>query len=344
MPEIQLRNSRIISKKEAPYVVAEVNTSHFGDMEIAKNMIASAKEAGCDCVKFQSWSAETLYSKTFYDQNPIANRMVKKFSFSEEELSEVAAFCKEVGISFSSTPYARPEVDFLVKKCEAPFVKIASMELNNFRFIRYIAETGVPIVLSTGMGDLDEVKKAVATIESTGNKNICILHCISIYPPELHTIRLKNIEGLQDAFPDYPIGFSDHSLGVEMPVAAIALGAALIEKHFTLDKSRIGMDNQIALEPKEMAELVKNCHNVHQALGDKARIVPPAEIEQRRKMRRSVVVKQSLCAGTQLNESDLDLKRPGSGFSPDQLESLIGRVLARDVAADTILNEEDLES
>ena len=343
MSKMSLKNSRIISELESPYIVAEVNTSHFGDMNIAKDMITTAKKIGCDCVKFQSWSAESLYSKTFYDENPIANRMVKKFSFSEEELTEVASFCKELEIDFSSTPYSREEVDFLANKCQAPFIKIASMELNNYQYIRYIAETGTPIVLSTGMGDLEEIKKAVATIEETGNKNICILHCISIYPPELSTIRLKNIEGLKETFPQYPIGFSDHSLGIEMPSAAIALGAALIEKHFTLDKKRIGMDNQIALEPDEMAEMVKNCRNVHTALGGKERIVPPAEIEQRQKMRRSIIVTRNLEKGTQLSLQDLDTKRPGTGISPIEIENLIGKTLNKDKEADTILKEEDLD-
>ena len=258
MATIRLHDSTVLSDFNRPYIVAEINTSHFGNMGIAKEMIDQAKKAGCDCVKFQSWSAKSLYSKSYYDENPIAKRFVKKFAFSDAELIEVSEYSKKSGIAFSSTPYSRVEVDFLLEKCNVPYIKVASMDLNNYPYLDYIARSGTPIVLSTGMGELEEIQKAVETIEKTGNKNICILHCISIYPPEMSTIRLNNILGLRENFPDYSIGFSDHSIGTEMASAAVALGACMIEKHFTLDKTKIGMDNQMASEPEEMALLVRN--------------------------------------------------------------------------------------
>ena len=342
MATIILRDSTRLGDVNIPYIVAEINTSHFGDMETAKKMIDQAKEAGCDCVKFQSWSAESLYSKTYYDENPIANRMFKKFSFSEAELAEVAEYGRKCGIAFSSTPYSRPEVDFLLEKCNAPYVKVASMDLNNYLFLDYVARSGAPIVLSTGMGELEEIHRAVETIEKAGNKNICLLHCVSIYPPETSTIRLRNISGLRKKYPDYPIGYSDHSIGTEMASAAVALGACMIEKHFTLDRTKIGMDNQMASEPEEMALLVRNCHNVQIALGDSRRIVLPAEMEQRKKMRRSIIAGKDLKAGTKLTADDLDVKRPGTGMPPDKINELIGKTLLRDIKGNTLIIKADI--
>ena len=342
MGTIRLRDSTVLSDFNMPYIVAEINTSHFGSTEMAKEMIDQAKEAGCDCVKFQSWSAETLYSKTYYDENPIANRLFKKFAFSEAELAEVAEYCKKCGIAFSSTPYSRAEVDFLLEKCNAPYVKVASMDLNNYLFLDYIARSGAPIVLSTGMGELEEIHRAVETIEKAENKNICLLHCVSIYPPETSTIRLRNISGLRKEFPDYPIGFSDHSIGTEMASAAVALGACMIEKHFTLDRTKIGMDNQMASEPEEMALLVRNCHNVQIAMGDDRRIVLPVEMKQRKKIRRSVVAVKNLKAGTKLTADDLDVKRPGTGLPPDKISELVGKTLLRDIEGNTLITEADI--
>lgn len=336
-----LRDATVIGDFLKPYIVAEVNTSHNGNMETAKEMIDRAKEAGCSCVKFQSWSKESLYSKTYYDDNPIVKRFVQKFAFSEEQLIEVAQYCNEHGIAFASTPYSEAEVDFLVKKSNAPYIKVASMDLVNYPFLEYIASCGVPIILSTGMGTMEEVRKAVATIEKTGNQNICLLHCISIYPPELSTIRLNNILGLRKEFPNYPVGFSDHSIGTEMAAAAVALGAAMIEKHLTLDRTKIGMDNQMATEPEEMAQLVRNCQNVHLALGDTERIVLPAEMEQRKKMRRSIIATRDLPAGTKLTKNDLGAKRPGTGLPPEKINELVGKVLIRDVKADSLIFDSD---
>ena len=342
MGNIILNDGYSLSDFGKPYIVAEMNTSHFGKLETAKTMIDEAKEAGCNCVKFQSWTTDSLYSKTYYEQNPIAKRFVKGFSFSEEQLEELALYCKKIGISFSSTPYSNSEVDFLVDKCKVPFVKVASMDLNNHIFLDYIGKKGVPIILSTGMGDMQEIREAIKVLEKTGNKNICILHCISIYPPEISTIRLNNILGLREEFPNYPIGFSDHSIGIEIPVASIALGACLIEKHFTLDKSKIGMDNQVATEPDEMKTLVQSCNNVQLALGSKERIVLEEELKKRKEMRRSVVANKDLKAGDIIKLEDLDVKRPGTGIAADKIFELVGKELKKDVELDSAIFEGDV--
>ena len=342
MASVILRNSAVLSDYGRPYIVAEINTSHFGNLDTAKQMITRAKEIGVDCVKFQSWSAETLYSKSYYDENPIAKRFVEKLAFSDSDLFELAEYCKKCGISFASTPYSRDEVDFLVQKCDVPYIKVASMELNNLPYLEYIGLSGVPVVLSTGMGDFAEIGKAVATIERTGNRSICILHCVSNYPAEMSAIRLRNIVGLREAFPDYAIGYSDHSVGTELASAAVALGACMIEKHFTLDQKKIGMDNQMATEPGEMAILVRNCRNVHLALGDTERIVSSDELAQRKKMRRSIVAATNLKVGATLKAGDLDAKRPGTGLSPEKIHDLIGRTVLRDIEADTLIRASDI--
>lgn len=343
MAVCELSDGTLIGDFLKPYIVAEVNSSHGGNLDVAKEMINRAVESGCNCVKFQSWSEESLYSKTYYDQNPISKRIIKKFSFSKEKLLAVSEYCRVKKIAFSSTPYSKEEVDFLVEKCQIPFIKIASMELNNLPFIDYIAKTNVPIVLSTGMGELEEIQRAVRIIEKSGNKNLCILHCISIYPPKFETINLNNILGLRDVFPNYPIGFSDHSLGLEISSAATALGAALIEKHFTLDKKGVGMDNQMAIEPGEMSQLVQNCENIHLALGNRTRIVSDAEVEKRTQMRRSIISTRDLRAGSILLPDDLDVKRPGTGIGPEQLQVLIGKKLVRDIEKDSLIFIEDVK-
>ena len=339
--KIKLNSSSFIGEDCKPYIIAEMNTSHFGNMETAKLMIKEAKNVGCDCVKFQSWSADTLYSKTYYDENPIAKRIFNKFSMDESQLLEAANFCKQVGIDFSSTPYSKPEVDYLLDKCDAAFIKIASMELNNYPYLEYIAKKNAPIILSTGMGDLEEIKKAVKTIENAGNNKVCILHCISIYPCKTETINLNNISGIREEFPNYLVGYSDHSIGSEMATASIALGACVIEKHFTLDKTKIGMDNQMASEPDEMSELVKNCNNVKIAMGSKKRKVLADELEQRKNMRRSIIINKDLEAGSKISLYDLDCKRPGTGLPPEKINDLVGKTLKNNVKGNTLIKISD---
>lgn len=340
--KLTLNDGKTIGAGERPYFVAEVNSSHNGNMETAKRMIEAAADCGCDCVKFQSWSAESLYSQTYYAANPIAKRFVTKFSLDEAQLAQLAAYCNSLGVSFASTPYSRQEADFLAQKCKVPFIKIASMDLNNYPYLDYIARIGVPIVLSTGMGDMDEIHKAVETIYAAGNSKLCLLHCISIYPCEIRTINLHNIVGLKQAFPEIPVGFSDHSIGTEIAAAAVALGSCLIEKHLTLDQSKIGMDNQMATEPAEMKQMISQCRNVQLSLGSFHRVVSAEELEQRDKMRRSVVYTRDMRQGETLNQGDLDVKRPGTGIPPERLGSFLGKTLKRDVCRDTLMEESDV--
>jgi len=334
---MKLNNGVVIENGGKPYFIAELNTSHFGNVETAKQMIAAAKAAGCDCAKFQSWSANTLYSNTYYRQNPVAKRFVDKFSFSSAQQKELADYAREQGIAFASTPYSAAEVDFLLDQCAVPFIKIASMEINNYPYLEYIARTGSAIILSTGMADQEEITRAVDCIRGAGNDNVCVLHCVSIYPAEPATINLHNIPTLRSLYPGLPIGYSDHTLGLETPIAAVALGAPIIEKHFTLDAKKIGMDNQMAMEPDSFAAMIRGCHAAWESLGSYQRVVSEAELAQRRNMRRSIVSKRPIAAGAVITLDDLDFKRPGDGYSPAEIALVVGKTAAQDIAADEVI-------
>lgn len=342
MARCELCDGYVLQDYGQPYFVAEVNTSHYGKVDIAKQMIAAAAEAGCHCVKFQSWSAESLYSQTYYDENPFAKRMVSRFAFSEEQLKELVDYCKEKKIAFASTPYSESEVDFLVDVCEAPYIKVASMDLDNQSFLKYIAAKGVPIVLSTGMSTIEEIEKAVKLLKDENVRNLCLLHCISVYPPKMQDIHLNNILGLREKYPDVTIGFSDHSLGQEMAVAAVTLGAALIEKHLTLDRSKIGMDNQMATEPDEMKKMIEACNHVYMAMGTRERVLSQEELEQKVKMRRSIIAVKDIKAGTIIEETMLGAKRPATGLPLEKMKEIIGKSVKHDIMADTVIYDKDI--
>lgn len=343
MAECILRDGTVISDYGRPYIISEVNSSHNGSMELAKQMIDASVDIGCDCVKFQSWSVSSLYSKTYYDANPISKRFVKKFSMSPEQLKELADYCIEKGISFSSTPYSEEEVDFLVDECNVPYIKIASMELNNPKFLQYIGRKRVPIILSTGMSTIEEVDEAVGILHGVGVDQMVILHCVSIYPTILTNVNLNNIIGLRDRFGMYPIGFSDHTEGDAAAVAAVALGAGVIEKHLTLNKSKVGMDNGMATEPPDFTDLVNKCRSIQNAMGSKDRVLIQQELDQRNNMRRSIVSTRDIMAGETIGESDLYAKRPGTGIAPNQISTVLGKTAVKDISADTVIMPGDIK-
>lgn len=342
MAECILRNGQVISDYGEPYFISEVNSSHNGSMELAKKMIDASVDIGCNCVKFQSWSVSSLYSKTYYDANPISRRFVEKFSMSSGQLKELAKYCYCKGISFSSTPYSEEEVDFLVEECDVPYIKIASMELNNPRFLRYIGSKHVPVILSTGMSTMDEIEYAVNELHDVGVEQMAILHCVSIYPTLLTNVNLNNIIGLRKKFGMHPVGFSDHTEGDAAAIAAVALGAGVIEKHLTLDKSRVGMDNGMATEPPEFKSLVSKCCDIQAAMGTSDRVLIQQEIDQQRNMRRSLVAARDIAEGGVIKEEDLYAKRPGTGIPPNQIDSVVGKKAAKNIKADTLIYPEDL--
>ncbi len=354
MKKIQLTKSIIIHNYSEPYIIAEIGANHNGDMEIAKNLINSAKECGANAVKFQSWKPGSIEAKEVYDKNQSYDdgdggkkhfgslkEMVEKYYLRDEQHIELSNYCKSIEIDFCSTPFSKEEVDMLYK-LDVPFFKTASMDINNFELLKYMAAYKKPIILSTGMATLGEIERAIKTIEDEGNDQIVLLHCISIYPPKYKDINLNNIQMLQKAFV-YPIGFSDHSIGTSIPLASIALGSCIIEKHFTLDKDMPGWDHQISANPDELKEIVSEGKNIQIALGSFNRIISKDEEEKKGKFRRSVVTAKQLSQGHVITKEDLTVKRPGTGIQPEEIPYLVGRKLKKNLNTDEVLSWSDFE-
>jgi len=296
-----------IKKLKYPYIIAEIGANHNGDMELAKKMILSAKKCGANAVKFQSWTDKSVFSKIKYEENfflgdDYRNRsdftleeMVKKFSISKNQLIEMAIFCKKIGIDFSSTPFSKEEVDDLVD-LNVSFIKIASMDLNNYPFLEYIAKKNIPIILSTGFSNLEEISKSIDTITRKGNENIALLHCVSTYPTPPKELNLNNIKSFSTIFP-YTIGLSDHSIGSTAAIIASSIGAKIIEKHFTLDKSLPGWDHKISADPEELRRICEETKNAIDMLGS-FQILTTEKEENKLEFRRSAVTKIALKKGT----------------------------------------------
>ena len=349
---VKLKSGREIYNFCEPYIVAELASNHNGDMELAKKMIQEAQLAGADCVKFQSWSKDSIFSRKVYEDNFFLGddyrersdysleEIVEKFSISEQELLAMKRFADEVGIECTSTPFSKREVDFLVEEVEPPFIKVASMDVNHYPFLEYIAKKNFPIVLSTGLSELHEIDRAIHTIEDTGNTQIILLHCVSVYPPRDDDVNLNNIETLQRMYP-YPVGFSDHTLGVSIPLASVVKGACLIEKHITLDKDLVGWDHKISATPDELATICKESKRINRALGS-FRITCLEDEERKNAFRRSIVAARPIKKGEVIKEIDIDYKRPGSGFAPGLKEIVVGRKAGKDIPYDKIIDDEDL--
>lgn len=350
MKSIQLGNVEIGSGA-FPYIIAEMGSNHNGDMKLCRRLIDAAAEAGAHAVKFQSWTDKSLIAEEEYARNTSYSdkkkhfgslrEMVTAYQLTEEQHRDAAAHCKDRGIAFCSTPFSNQEAD-LLEQLDVPFFKIASMDIVHLSFLKHVASKRRPVIISTGMATLAEIERAVETVRAEGNEQIVLLHCVSIYPPAYDTIHLRNMATLQQAF-GVPVGFSDHTLGVSIPLAAIALGACLIEKHFTLDQQMEGWDHAISANPEQLKTIVEEGRHIVSALGDSKRTVSAAEIEKRNKFRRSLVTTRQLQRGHVLIESDLDAKRPGTGISPDEIEYVLGRSLTLDIDADRVLTWKHLQ-
>lgn len=343
-------NGTPVGPEHPPYIIAEIGSNHNGDMELCRRLIDAAADAGADAVKFQSWTETSLIAEEEYARNPqyadkkkhfgSLREMVQAYQFTVEQHKEAKKHCDTRGITFCSTPFSNEEVD-LLESLDVPFYKIASMDIVHIPLLRYVARKQRPVVISTGMATLAEIEQAVNVIRREGNSQIVLLHCISIYPPEYETINLRNLLTLEQTF-EVPVGFSDHTLGTAIPLAAIALGARVIEKHFTLDKEMAGWDHAISANPPEMKTIVEEGKNVFVALGSNRRFVSEAEMEKRKKFRRSLVVRRPLPKDSVITEADLAAKRPGTGISPDELRYVVGRKLAVSMVEDQVLRWRDL--
>lgn len=335
-----------------PFVIAEIGANHNGDLLLAKRLILHAYNSGANAVKFQSWDEESIVSDFEYNRNTSYSdskkkhfgslrEMVREYQLNEADHIELKKYCDQVGILFSSTPFTFREVD-LLEKLDVKFYKIASMDINNERLLEYIAKKDKPIFLSTGMSTIGEIENAVKLIESFGNSRIVILHCVSLYPPKDEQVNLRNITMLQNMFPDYPIGFSDHTLDPSIAIASIALGASVIEKHFTLDKNLPGWDHEISADPSELEFLISSSIKVSKSLGNYGRNVSVDEEKKKIAFRRSIVVNKSMSKGSVIEITDLDYKRPGGFIDPNESKYVVGRIVNKEIKQGELLKWDDL--
>ncbi|MDP9268910.1 MAG: N-acetylneuraminate synthase [Acidobacteriota bacterium] len=329
------------------FVIAEVGVNHNGSSEKAKQLVDAARAAGADAVKFQTFQADEVVSpaaaKAKYQIEATGEagtqlEMVQRLELSPEAFAELATHCRALGILFLSTPFDPKSAD-LLDGLGVPAFKVASGEITNWPFLEYLVRKGKPMIVSTGMSEMDEVKSAVEVIRRAGNTKLALLHCVSDYPAAATSANLRAMHTMAQQF-QVPIGFSDHTLGIEVALAAVALGACIIEKHLTLDRDLPGPDHRASLPPDEFAALVRGIRLVESALGDGRKRRMPEEEDTARVARRSLVAACALPAGTVVEEQHVAILRPGTGMPPAQRARLIGRRALHDIAPGTLLTLE----
>jgi len=331
------------------FVIAEAGVNHNGDLETAKKLVDAAVFAGADAVKFQTFKAESLVTeeapKASYQKRDVEAEsqfnMLQRLELFQEELRELADYCRKNGMMFLSSPFDEESVDLLEELNVSSF-KIGSGEITNWPLLEYVASKKKPIFLSTGMSYLSEVDEAVRLIQSAGCDELVLLHCVSVYPARPSDVNLRAMNTLREAF-GRPVGFSDHTLGVDVALAAVALGASVIEKHLTLDKNMHGPDHKASLEPEEMKNLIQGVRKVEAALGHGRKEPVEAEREIMAVARKSLVTKVDIPAGARLMSEMIAIKRPGTGLYPAFLNCVVGRKAKSLIPAGTIIEMEMLE-
>lgn len=312
-------------------IIAEAGVNHNGSIDIAKKMIDIAVNAGVDLVKFQTFKAEMLvtkiagkayYQKNHTKKNETQFEMIKKLELDRVDHIELLNYCKQKNIQFLSSPFDHESIDLLAE-LNIPFYKIPSGEITNLPYLRHIGSMGKPIVISTGMATLDEVRAAMQVLmEATVKKDdITILHCNTEYPTPMADVNLQAMLTIQKEL-GVKVGYSDHTLGIEVPVAAVALGASIIEKHFTLDRTMSGPDHAASLEPDELQAMVAAIRNIEKAMGDGVKTPSHSEIKNIPIARKSIVAKKSINKGERFTENNLTVKRPGTGISPMEWDAV----------------------
>ncbi len=328
------------------FIIAEAGVNHNGDIGIAKRMIDVAKEAGADAVKFQTFKAEKVisrfapkagYQKETTDAAESQLDMVKKYELSEGEFKELYDYCKEKEVIFLSTPFDSESVDFLAELGLDTF-KIASGEITNFPLLRKIGKLGKKILMSTGMAHLREIKDALDILTKAGTKkeDVIVLHCNTEYPAKMSEVNLLAMVTIREAFKVH-IGYSDHTLGIEAALAAVTLGAKVIEKHFTLDKNMEGPDHKVSLDPDELKIMVRAIRNIEGALGTGIKEPSPSELKNRTIVRKSIVAAVDIKKGQVFAESNIAVKRPGTGISPMEWDRVMGEIAKRDFQRDELI-------
>jgi N,N'-diacetyllegionaminate synthase len=331
------------------FIIAEAGVNHNGSLDMALQLVDAAKQSGADAVKFQSFKADQLATrsahKAAYQERTTSQAesqfdMLKRLELDRAAHERILRHCEDRGIQFLSSPFDLPSIDLLAEM-NLPVYKIPSGELTNEPYLRKIGAKGKPVILSTGMATLGEVEEAINTLRAAGAGQLTLLHCVTEYPAPYAEVNLRAMHTLKLAF-GLPVGYSDHTPGIEVSIAAAALGAEMIEKHFTLDRSLPGPDHAASLEPGELKAMVTAIRNVEAALGTGIKAPAPCEIPNISVARKSLVAASSLPAGHKLQEQDLNIKRPGNGLAPKLMPALVGRTLRVAVEQDALIRWDDL--
>jgi N-acetylneuraminate synthase/N,N'-diacetyllegionaminate synthase len=331
------------------FIVAEAGVNHNGDPALARRLVDAAAECGADAVKFQTFTVDALLTreapKAGYQIETTGaeesqREMLARLELGADRLAELRDRAAKHGLIFFSAPFDEASADAL-EALDVALYKVPSGEITNLPLLRHVAAKGRPVILSTGMATLEEVEQAVAAIRAAGDPPLALLHCLSAYPAPVEEVNLRAMDSLASRF-GCPVGFSDHTLGIDVAVAAAARGAAIIEKHLTLDKTLPGPDHRASLDVAEFSAMVRAIRSVESALGDGIKRPMPSEADTRRVARKSLVAARALKAGERVAAGDLASKRPGTGISPAELSRVLGLRLTRDVAADEVIPWEAL--
>ncbi len=325
-------------------IIAEAGVNHNGSLEIAKKMVDEAKNAGADIIKFQTLRPNLLVSKnakkaeyqiknTNKDDSQLT--MLAKLSLSDSDFLELKSYCDEKEIVFLSTPFDTESIDFL-NTFNMPFWKIPSGEITNYPYLVKIAKTGKDIVMSTGMSEINEIKETIKVLKENGCGKISLLHCNTEYPTPYEDVNLRAMLTLNEKF-DLEVGYSDHTNGIEVPIAAVAMGAKIIEKHFTLDRNMEGPDHKASLEPNELEQMVKSIRNIENALGDGIKKVSNSERKNIEIARKSIVAKCNIVKGEVFTTNNITTKRPGNGINPMRWNEILGKKAKRDYFEDELI-------
>jgi len=329
--EIKIGDKKI-GVNNPTYIIAEIGSNHNKDKKIAKKMIDEASKAGADSVKFQTFKAEKLYSKKapkFSKDKTNPFDLIKSVEMPREWHEELLKYAQNKGVQFLSSPFDYEAVDEL-DKIGVPAFKVASFEIVDLELIAYIAKKKKPIILSTGLADIEEIKEALEVIKKQGNQNVALLHCNSMYPAPIDIVNLNAIDTMYETF-KVPIGFSDHTQGIHIPVAAVAKGASIIEKHFTLDRKMKGPDHHFAVEPSELKQMVSYIRDVEKAQGTGVKELSKKEQEMYEKARRSIHALVDIPKDTKITRDMLIFKRPGYGIKPKSINKIIGKKSKKDI-------------
>lgn len=327
-------------------IIAEAGVNHNGSLETAKELVNVAAEAGANLVKFQTFSADRLvttsaqkakYQHQMMDASETQHAMLVKLELSREMHEKLISYCKQCGIEFFSTGFDIQSFDLLADLGLKLF-KIPSGEITNLPYLRYIGQYGKPVILSTGMATLGEIENALDILENCGmqRKNITVLQCNTEYPTPMDDVNLRAMLSIREAF-GVAVGYSDHTHGIEVPIAAVALGATVIEKHFTLDQNLPGPDHRASLEPDELKAMVQAIRNIEKALGDGIKRPSPSELKNKPVARKSLVARQPIKAGEVFTAENITAKRPGAGISPMRWDEFIGQAAQKDYQEDELI-------